>query len=350
MTVETVGDVGEFGLIDRLLASLPNEVRQSADSVPTGAGDDAAVLAPPADGLQIVTTDTLVEGIHFRFDWTDWESLGHKSLAVNLSDIAAMGGIPTTAFVTLGLRGDEQASDLETMYRGMGALARRHGVVIAGGDIVRVPTSRLVSITALGVAADAGVLLRSGARPGDIIGITGAIGASAAGLEILKHPERYACRATAPQLVDAHLRPDPRIRAGQLLAELGATSAMDLSDGLAGDLPKILVASGVCAEIRIDSLPVISAVRALFADTWQQLALHGGEDYELLFTIAEGRWNDLAEAAEQDGITVTKIGSIVVRKEASSLTVFQLDGTREVITAGAFDHFSDSRQSVPDEN
>ncbi len=335
----TVRDIGEFGLIDRLMAALPEAARATRDGVLVASGDDAAVLRLPEGQVQIVTTDALVENVHFRLDWTDWASLGHKSLAVNISDVAAMGGLPTVAVVTLGLRGDELVADLEAMYEGMGALAERLGTVVVGGDIVRVPDERLVSVTTLGTAREGTVLLRSGAKPGDAIGVTGTIGASAAGLEILRNPESFAGRTTAERLVRAHLRPEPRVDAGQLLVEHRASAAMDLSDGLGGDLPKILNASRVSGEIEAERLPVIAAVRALFPERWFDLAFRGGEDYELLFTIPEDRWAAMASDAAERGITVTRIGMIVAAEGSPALYLHHPDGTREQLPAGAFDHF-----------
>lgn len=339
MREQNVRDIGEFGLIERLIAALPPEVRASEDGVRVAAGDDAAVLRTESGELQIVTTDALVEGIHFRLDWTDWYSLGHKSLAVNVSDIAAMGGTPTVAVVTLGIRGDERVSDLEAMYRGMGALAKRHGAVIVGGDIVRVHDARLISVTVMGAASEGHVLVRSGAAMGDAIGVTGTIGASAAGLRILEHPDRFEGRTTADRLVQAHLRPEPRVDAGRLLVEHGANAAMDLSDGLGGDLPKILKASRVSAEIAIERLPVIAAARALFPDDWQSLAMSGGEDYELLFTIPDERWGALQRDAENRDITLTRVGTVLPAGERSQLFVRHPDGEREEYPTGAFDHF-----------
>jgi thiamine-monophosphate kinase len=260
-------------------------------------------------------------------------------LAVNLSDIAGMGAIPAVAVVTLGLRGDELVADLVAMYRGMGELARRHGAVVVGGDIVRVAGERLISVTAMGRAREGRVLLRSGARAGDAIGVTGTIGAAAAGLEILRNSEAFAGRTTAERLVRAHLRPEPRIDAGQLLVEHGATAAMDLSDGLAGDLPKIMAASGVSAEIAVGDLPVIAAVRALFPDRWRELALRGGEDFELLFTIAPDRWEAMAGDAGSRGITVTRVGAVLEASDHPELWLVQADGSRERLSLGAFDHF-----------
>lgn len=339
MSAERVSDLGEFGVIDRLLAALPVEARAAQADVLVAAGDDAAVMQMPSGRVQIVTADALVEGIHFRLDWTDWGSLGHKALAVNISDVAAMGGTPSVAVVTLGLRGDELVADLESMYRGMGELARRHGVVIVGGDIVRVATERLVAITVIGHAGRDQLMVRSAALAGDAIGVTGTIGAAAAGFEILRDPERFAHSATAPRLVRSHLRPEPRGDAARLLVEHGVRAAMDLSDGLAGDLPKMLSASGVSAEIEEDRLPVIAAVRALFPGRWVDLGLRGGEDYELLFTIPADRWDALERDAASQAITVTRIGTILESGVRPELYLLRRSGERERLPVGAFDHF-----------
>jgi thiamine-monophosphate kinase len=340
MTHQTVADIGEFGLIDRLTAVLPTEARAATSSVIRGIGDDAAIWVPNVSHDQVISTDALVESAHFRLDWTGWEDLGHKALAVNLSDIAAMGANPVLAVVTLGLRGDEQVASLEAMYSGMGALAVRHGVVIAGGDIVKTPGHRMISVTAIGEVETGRALLRSGASAGDVVGVTGTIGASAAGLRILEQPRNYQKHTTAPMLIAAHLRPEPRIEAGRLLAEHSASAAMDLSDGLAGDLPKILESSGVSAVIDEDALPVIAAVRALFPDSWRELALHGGEDYELLFTMARDAFTSFRAGAERRGITATVIGNVVAADGGQpELRIRRERGHVETLPMGAFDHF-----------
>lgn len=335
----TVAEVGEFGLIDALSAVLPAAVRQNA-IVEMGIGDDAAIWTPQPGTVSVVTTDTLVEGIHFRLDWTDWDSLGFKMLAVNLSDLAAMGATPRLVTVSLGLRGTERLDDLRTMYAGMGGLAEAHGVIVAGGDIVRSPERLLLSVTAIGEVPAGKVLRRSGAKEGDLIVVSGTLGASAAGMEILSHPEKYRALATTGLLIAAHLRPNPRLALGQLLADAGATSAMDLSDGLLGDLPKIRKASGVGARIDSRMLPVASALRALFPDRnrWRDMALRGGEDYELLFTIPPDRFAELRERASAIGATVTAIGEIT--GDPPAITLIALDGTSSPVVAGAFDHFS----------
>ena len=336
-----VRDVGEFGLIDLLRDALPTDVRESS-ALALGIGDDAAVWQPTPGERVVITTDSLVEGVHFRRDWTDWRRLGHKTLAVNVSDLAAMGAQPRLAVVTLGLRGDERVADLLDLYGGMGALAQRHGMVIAGGDIVRSPQSLQFHVTALGETRGGKVLTRFGARPGDRIGVSGMLGAAAAGLRLLEldpaDPKRRA--ATAELLIEAHARPEPRVAIGAALLAHGATSAMDLSDGLLGDLPKILSASGGSARIEAHRVPVAAAMRALFPDDWLDLALRGGEDYELLFTAPEDRWQAIEQAVSGAGGTVTDIGEIVARGDGEpEIVMTGLDGQARRLRPGAFDHF-----------
>lgn len=329
-----VRDLGEFGLIAALDAALPEAVRAS-ERVDLGIGDDAAIWRPSPGMSSVITTDALIEGTHFRLDWTDWRSLGHKMLAVNLSDVAAMGATAVLATITLGLTGEERVADLQAMYQGAAALAEPHGVVIGGGDIVRTSGPMLISVTAIGEGTR--LLTRSGARPGDRIIVSGTIGAAAAGLRLLGRGGSDA--ATAELLVAAHLRPNPRLALGHVLAEGGATAAMDLSDGLLGDLPKLIQASGVGATIDARFVPVLPSLRALFPDDWLQLALRGGEDYELLATIAPDRLDALTRDAAAVGATLTDIGEIVPHDHAAPLTMNDLDGTAHAIRPGAFDHF-----------
>jgi thiamine-monophosphate kinase len=336
-----VRDVGEFGLIDLLAEALPLAVRE-APGLAVGIGDDAAVWQPTPGERVVVTTDSLVEGVHFRLDWTDWASLGHKVLAVNVSDLAGMGAAPQLAVVTLGLRGDERVGDLRALYAGLGDLARRSGMTIAGGDIVRSPGELLFHVTALGESRGGRVLTRSRARPGDLIGVTGTLGASAAGLRLLalapEDPRRIA--ATADTLIAAHLRPEPRVALGAALLAHGATAAMDLSDGLLGDLPKILAASGVSARLAAGAIPVAAAVRALFPQDWLELALRGGEDYELLFTAPRAAWPAIERAAREAGGVITAIGEVTpAGADGSTLAIVDEAGAATAIAPGAYDHF-----------
>ena len=339
MDERRVSDIGEFGLIARLDAALPDEVRRSS-ALEMGIGDDAAIWNPSPGASVVITTDSLVEEIHFRLDWTDWASLGHKALAVNASDLAAMGAAPKVAVVTLGLRGSERIADLVALYTGMGDVARRYGMVIAGGDIVRSPFGLALHITALGELLGDKRLTRSGARPGDIIGVTGTLGASAAGMQLLANSAAPRQAATADLLVQAHLRPEPRVPLGHVLREHGASAAMDLSDGLMGDLPKILAASHVSAELDLRTIPVAAAVRALFPDDWLDFATRGGEDYELLFTVPERNWGSVHEALTLAGGQVHAVGKILPAVDAPAITVIGLDGVARPEAPGAFDHFA----------
>jgi thiamine-monophosphate kinase len=342
----SVRDVGEFGLIALLQDALPAAAR-ARPGLELGIGDDAAVWSPAPFENVVVTTDSLVENVHFRRDWTDWHSLGHKALAVNVSDIAAMGASPRLAVVTLGLRGDERVRDLQELYRGLGDVARRHGVTVAGGDIVRSPHDLILHVTVLGETRGGRSLSRAGAAVGDLIGVTGTLGAAAAGLRLLALEKGDARRraATADQLIAAHLRPEPRVALGSTLLEQGATAAMDLSDGLLGDLPKLLAASGVSARLDATSIPVAAALKALFPEEWLDLALRGGEDYELLFTAPADVCDEIAPAARASGGEVTVIGEIVPRDPgaaASTIAVAERNGTVRLISPGAFDHFGGS--------
>ena len=337
-----VRDIGEFGLIERLTAALPVEAR-GVSGLEVGIGDDAAVWRPTSGERIVVTTDSLVEDVHFRLAWTDWESLGHKALAVNVSDLAAMGAAPKLAVVAMGLTGDERIVDLESLYRGLGALARRFDMAIAGGDIVRSLGGLVLHVTALGNSRRGRVLPRSGAQSGDLIGVTGTLGASAAGLRLLQlnsnDPRRRA--ATADHLIDAHLRPEPRVALGAVLLENGATSAMDLSDGLVGDLAKVLSASHVSARLEEREIPIAAAVQALFASEWLDLALRGGEDYELLFTAPPSAWPAIEREMRAVGGTVSVIGEILPsRLDQPAIEIVGLDDRLRTEMPGAFDHFS----------
>lgn len=335
--VLTVRNVGEFGLIDRLHAVV-QEMSGGSSRIALGIGDDAAVWRPAPGMSSVITTDSLVEGVHFRSDWTDWRSLGHKMLAVNLSDIAGMGASPVLATVTLCLTGDERVADLEELYRGAAALAIPHDVDIAGGDIVRTPGPLTLTVTVVGEGTR--VLLRSGARVGDRIVVSGTLGAAAAGLRLLMEDNARRRAATSDLLIAAQLRPNPRIALGKLLAQEGATAAMDLSDGLLGDLPKFLTASGVAGRVEVAHVPVLPALRALFPETWEELAMRGGEDYELLATLPADRANAIIAEAKRVGATLTVIGEIVERDAGAPLiTIAESDGRVHEIAAGAWDHF-----------
>jgi thiamine-monophosphate kinase len=283
-----VSKIGEFGLIRKLagqVAAATDKRWKSWRQLIVGIGDDAAVWHP-RNSLQIVTTDSLVEGVHFSLKTTTWHELGWKAIAVNLSDIAAMGGIPMYALISLGLPPDTKVEDIQALYNGMIAVTEKFGVTIIGGDTVGSPVV-FISVTVIGCASDATgkVLIRSAAKPGDKIAVTNALGASAAGLAMLRRNLKFPPKATA-ELRRAHLQPCPRIVEGQKLLACGVKAGMDISDGLVGDLTHICEMSRLGARLNIDLVPVSPVAEACFGDKALELALNGGEDYELLFTAS----------------------------------------------------------------
>lgn len=338
-----VRETGEFRLIELLAETLTAEgVDGQNHTIPdttrplVGIGDDAAVWEGEA-GTRVLTTDTIVEGVHFELDLTPWRDLGWKAMAVNLSDVAAMGCLPTCSVVTLGLRDDLQVEGLVEMYRGMAEACRSHGGRIVGGDIVRSPVF-FISVAMEGQAniegPDSGraILTRGAAEIGDVIAVTDSLGDSAAGLRLALAGEGFD--ESTERLRTAHFGPEPRLDAGQALAKAGIRAAMDISDGLVGDLTKLCDSSGVGAVVRGGDVPVSDALRNRFPDKWLSLALTGGEDYELLFT---GREETVREVTETVDVPVTIIGEIV---EASrGVRVLDAKGDAIDTKRGGWDHF-----------
>jgi thiamine-monophosphate kinase len=280
---------GEFELITALAKRLDPAV----DGL--GIGDDAAAWPAPAGKLIVATTDMLVEGIHFRLDWTSPRDLGWKALAVNLSDLAAMGAAPGRALISVAML-PEQAGLVGEMYEGLSELARLTGTRVVGGDTVRTSGPLVVNVALIGEADPGRLLRRDGAAPGDLLLVTGSVGGSAAGLELLLAGDRERLgRPEAASLLAAHHRPVPRLAAGLAIAALGLRCAIDVSDGVASEAGHLARAGGVAIELDPDRLPLDpGAVALLGEDRARRLALSGGEDYQLLFTAPEER---LAEVA-----------------------------------------------------
>ena len=280
---ELISDVGEFGLIERINAAL---MGHATGHVQVGLGDDAAVVAVGGDRL-VVSTDMLVEGRHFRRDWSTGADVGVKAAAQNLIDLAVMGARGTSLVVALGLPADLPVEWVMDLYAGLRSEAEAQGAVIVGGDLVR--SDRVViSVTAMGTLEVPAPILRSGARPGDVVAVAGRLGWAAAGLSILSRGFR-----TPRALVDAHRRPEPPYAAAAEAAAAGATAMIDVSDGLVADLGHIARASGVAIEIDPSQLavaePVAAAASAFNADplVW---VLTGGEDHAVAATFpADGR-------------------------------------------------------------
>jgi thiamine-monophosphate kinase len=305
-----ISELGEFGLIDLLRGMVDTARDKNSSAQPElilGIGDDAA--AWQADkSVQLATADTLVQDVHFKLDFISWEDLGWKAMAVNLSDIAAMGGLPRYALVSLSLPDSTEIDSVTDLYRGMIELSGRFDTVIIGGNISSAPQVA-INITMLGYSNTdrESILTRSAARKGDKIAVTGYLGASAAGLKILKDNIRQDSES-GKILKQAFLRPNPRIQEGQILVKNGVMSAIDISDGLVADLGHICKASSVGARIYTSLIPVHSDVTSLFGKDALGLALSGGEDYELLFTGTPEIINNIQDTAS---CPVTVIGEII---------------------------------------
>jgi thiamine-monophosphate kinase len=294
-------------------------------AVVTGIGDDCAVLrlSPSGRGRgeergrenhTLVTTDFCLEGIHFRRDWHPAESVGHRCLARGLSDIAAMGGEPVAAFLSLALARDVPQSWVNRFVRGLISLAEKYGVTLAGGDTAESPTGILADIVVVGTVPRGKAVLRSGARPGDRIYVSGEVGGSAAALSQMRRLRKNTKGKLNPRQYPRHFFPDPRMELGRILREKGLASAMiDTSDGLSTDLAHLCEESGVGAELLAESIPRASVGKPL-REVDLQFALHGGEDYELLFTASKRIPSRIA------GVPITQIGHITRRRKIFLMT------------------------------
>lgn len=346
------GGTGERELIRRIQAHAAHG-RGTMPGVVLGIGDDCALLRVRAGEEIAVTTDLSIEGRHFRLEWHEPEAVGHRTLARGLSDLAGMGARPVAAFLSLGLRREMPDRDgwVKRFYDGLLKLAAEYGTPLAGGDLAESPVV-LADIVLVGAVPRGKALRRSGARAGDAIYVTGALGGAAAGLESLrssqfigrssqKNSSEFTARSSKPGrrptaggsengelLLRAHFYPQPRVAQGLWLMRQGAaTAAIDLSDGLSTDLKHVCEESGLAAEVDEAALPV--AAGATLAQ-----ALDGGEDYELLFTAAEGTRIPRAIA----GVRVTRIGRMVRRGRKNLVTLLTSSGP-QALEARGWQHF-----------
>lgn len=328
-----VSDLGEFGLIERLRRSLPPS---DAAQLVVGIGDDAAVWRN-ASALAVATTDTMVAGVHFLPGRVPWRDVGWKALAVNISDIAAMGGTPSFALVTLCLPGDMALDAIDELYAGIRDCAEKYGVTVAGGDIVSAPVFA-ITIALTGEAATLAdghplLLRRDTARVGDVIAVTGPLGGSAAGLRLLL--EGADVTPENQSLIARHMRPQPRVAAGREAIDAGIRCAIDISDGLAQDLGHSCAASGVDAELWLPKVRVDPAAEAAFGEEVLALAVNGGEDYELILIAPE---HALAATEMALGTPLFRLGRIIT----GTGVVHALDAhSREVpLPSPGWDHFA----------
>ncbi|MSO82894.1 MAG: thiamine-phosphate kinase [Acidobacteria bacterium] len=329
----TVSDLGERALIARITARLA-----TAPWVVVGPGDDAAVIEPVRGALDVITTDVQVEGVHFDHQFVPPDAIGHRALAVNLSDLAAMGATPRAVLLSLVLPDALDVAIVDGMLDGFLALAAEHHVTIVGGNISRSPGPMMVDVTAVGAVRPRRLLTRAGARPGDAVYVTGTIGDAAVGWQVLQQG-RLWCAVCQ----ERYLRPQPRVRAGTLLGRNRAASAcMDTSDGLADAVRQLAEASQVGIALDARLLPMGDEVRRWHGahgssaiDSVVDTVLGGGEDYELLFTVRpahQGRLRDVRRSL--GGLPITRIG---VTTKDRALSIRTEAGEREL--PFGFDHF-----------
>ena len=332
-----ISELGEFGLIE-LVRQWTQPDQSATDAAPyrltVANGDDAAAVTFPTGPLtELYTTDTMVDGVHFTAATTPWRDLGWKAMASNISDVAAMGGQPEAALVTLGLPTDTPVASVEELYAGMMEICREFGARIIGGDMVRSPVA-FITVALTGICSGP-LMVRTAADPGHLVAVTGPLGSSAGGLRrLLAMADGESIDES--ELVQQHWRPVPHVAAGQALAAAGVRAAMDVSDGLADDLAKLCAASGVSATIFSDRVPALPALKSAFPDDWLDLALYGGEDYVLLFTAPA----DIMDAA----MIRLPPGSAVIGEvkagEPGSVLVLDGQGSPRLRAGAGWDHFA----------
>jgi thiamine-monophosphate kinase len=321
-----LAELGEFGLIDR----IADKVAPSS-SVPLGIGDDAAALLPTPGHLTLITCDMLLEGVHFDLSFCDPQSLGRKSISVNLSDLAAMGAKPRHLLLGIALPKQIPLEFMDGFMAGVMEQAERFGATLVGGDTCASKSGVAISITALGEQRPELVLKRSGASVGDLVYVTGTVGDAAAGLAELRKGIRTG------SLVARQLDPQPRVQVGVALAEARLVSAMiDVSDGVLADLGHICELSGVGARLDLSRLPLSEEYRALPLEDPYAMALSGGEDYELLFCVPVGLGEQVEALLDRLGLQVSRIGEITA---GSGIALVDAEGNAYTPVRRGFDHF-----------
>jgi thiamine-monophosphate kinase len=335
---KSISEIGEFGLIERIKKLVP---KASEDNILMGIGDDTAIIKITAEKWLLATCDIQIEDTHFRIRRGSPYQIGRRAMTVNLSDIASMGGKPTYALISAGLPPDLKTENFDDLFKGMSDALAEHSAFIIGGNLAHISDKLIIDVFLLGEISPDQILLRSGARPDDRIFVTGTLGASAAGFYVLEnyqkdYPEKFT------HLVRSHLEPVARIEAGMAIAKSGyATSMIDISDGLAGDLKHICESSNVGAEIFSGNIPFPERIDELadyISKSKLDLALHGGEDYELLFTMQPDTPSQIIKKiATESETNITEVGRIVSMEEGYN--IITAENQRLPLKPKGWDHF-----------
>ena len=335
-------DLGEFGFINRIARQYSTQ----NPSILKGIGDDAAVISFSEDSVILLTNDQMIEGFHFGLETIDGQRLGRKALAVNLSDIAAMGGTPLGYTLSLGIPSQRISVDfVDDFYKGITDFGKMMGVDLIGGDTSEGGERLFIAIALLGKAVKNRVIYRSGGKHGDDLYVTGSLGDSALGLIL---SERDIIKEGRESLLERHLSPMPRVSEGRTLAERGVPHAMiDVSDGLLADLNHIIAQSNIGAEVELSRLPLSSGFR-----TWAKkyvpdpvaLALGGGEDYELLFSASKKKSKEVNELSREMGIPITRIGRL--SREIKGILLKDEKGNLTEAKPFGYDHFKKQKSEA----
>jgi len=337
-----ISNFGEFELIDRILSNFKNP---PSDLI-TPAGDDCAVIQISDESVLLVTTDLLIENIHFRKNTTSAFNLGRKCIAVNLSDIAAMGGEPTFCFLSIACPSSTSVEFLDNLISGISDICKQFGVFLAGGDTTGSPEHLMINICLMGKSKKNQYLKRSGALPGDIIQVSGPLGGSAAGLRILENNETIV-----ENLVNAHLNPNPRIAVGQVLSQLSSVHSMiDISDGLLQDIGHICSVSNTGANIMLNKVPVFKDAVQHYGNmrNAQIEALTGGEDYELCWTVAP---NEAAQTLAIVRDTGAEYAESIGEINSGNKVRIEENGSELNLAFRGWDHFTRENQgNYPDQS
>ncbi|MEE8574928.1 MAG: thiamine-phosphate kinase [Thermodesulfobacteriota bacterium] len=326
-------DLGELDFI----TGLKEGFAETGPRIIKAIGDDTAVTVQDSASYLLTTTDTLTEGVHFSREYFDPFMLGRKALFVSLSDIAAMGGSPLFFLSSITLPASTEERFLRELYLGFKDAATEYNTPLVGGNTTSAPDAITLTTTVVGEVPKGEVVLRSGANEGDAIFVTGILGDSALGLRILSSGESAV---GSEDVVSRHLAPAPRLRAGRLLAERGlATAMIDVSDGLVLDLKRLAYDSKVGVEVNVDSIPLSGFFREALAKEPElmELALSGGEDYELLFTAPAENRAALKEIAKETGVSITEIGRVVEKKRG--ISIFDKEGNPVKPRRDGYEHF-----------